>query len=1073
MPPATEAPEPREIVRRFNEACAALDAAIGAAQVRDAARHDAELLQAAREMGSALELAVVRCLVNARLDVRPERIDFPDMLKILRAVLPRHIDERRVEQLKAFRQLRNRAEHAPVEVPRLRELLRALRGTRRLLCDTLDERDTAGLADPDHPQRADAPARASDPTAPPVSLRAPAVRDDAHRDIGPQAWIKEHIVEGLRRLTPGAADTGAVPLLREHVRTTLEHLAWELAQRGTRPKSAIPDVALSKVRDELRLYLEAGWLDEDEKGIRFHDARAPALLVGVQIAQTGAKGAGMRAKLRALRTWGETAWAAARAGDTIDEWVQPLFDRHVLERYPDHVVTASAALAGAAKMLSRNSNPTFAKAAATAAVALVWFVPPIDHERATGAVVSQQPDAWRLDAALWQRAVIDVALVMEKLSAHPLDWRRPEGALGAIVSALAMEPSLSETNAQAVLSLCDPWPRDGASPLDDMFFRACIEHDGLALRVDQGFFKIWLSEVGIGALRRADARKANRMLAASGPGGITGMLFSRGMLADWCEAWECLADEEPGEESARAWARGARWAVKYAVSDEAVMEFLFEHAPKRLRDLGVWELARAALCAELTVHWLPSQPDKIEQSYGVRLLRLAEFSDTEWRATIQAWGREPYLPWSILIEAGAPQDAIAQWCVEKLRQKERDAPHRDEPIGVLASGGAVVAADGWQLAFNQARESLFWMLDHGDEGAITVLADACFPGGQDKAFDPIVGKYVAGLVIPLSQWLWGCVVQRPAGRAALYARMERGVGLNGSAHFLPGVAVLSSTDQLWITCADVVIHLLGSEGAEDEARRLLSAFERWIEDPTAAWWRREPERPPWADSGARGAKALVLLCAAMHGLDVAAPLQTLLQSIIDDNRAEERELLSLLGLALDNLCSGEHDAPTALLTAAAAPEVARLLANDVAVAFWGALLRVLGVERVIALLDVMSLPDAGLSVFDAFLEAETKTLEEIHTRPDLLRSVLVRSAQKRFSPSPLFYERAWEKPRTPEEIKDLNRIPMGEWVQSLITRSRSWPRDGEGRGALLRLLARTSVDPEVRRHCLEALIEHG
>jgi hypothetical protein len=149
-PLTPEAPAPGEIVRRFNAACVALDAAIAAAQARDAASHDAELLQAAREMGSALELSLVRCCVFARSGERSAPGNFPEMLQRLRAEPALGLDDVRAGRLRRWRQLRNRAEHNPVRVPPLGELLDALRGTRAFLLDALEgAADVDALADPD------------------------------------------------------------------------------------------------------------------------------------------------------------------------------------------------------------------------------------------------------------------------------------------------------------------------------------------------------------------------------------------------------------------------------------------------------------------------------------------------------------------------------------------------------------------------------------------------------------------------------------------------------------------------------------------------------------------------------------------------------------------------------------------------------------------------------------------------------------------------------------------------------------------------------------------------------------
>jgi hypothetical protein len=433
------------------------------------------------------------------------------------------------------------------------------------------------------------------------------------------------------------------------------------------------------------------------------------------------------------------------------------------------------------------------------------------------------------------------------------------------------------------------------------------------------------------------------------------------------------------------------------------------------------------------------------------------------------------MAWRVLAEAGAPHDAIARWCVDKLRQKERDAPNLDGPLGIVATRGEILQANGWQLAFKQARQALDWLLDHGDEGAVTVLADACFAPDAAERTDPVVAKYVAGLVVPLSQVIWGRTIGRPAGRAALCARVERGAGTGESAHFLGGVPAPSGTEDLWVQVAiGLAVPILDerhvpSATDQAEAQRMLLAFEAWIDDPSATFWRREPSRGPWADPGARRAKALIVLTSVLHGIDVSGPLQVLLRSMVDDRHAHEAGLLTVLAVAIDHVCGRPEGPPAALLTLAATPQIAAALATDEAGAFWLALLRTLGIGPVMDLLDTLALPDAGLGVFDALAGAAPDGFDRLQLRPDLLRSVLVRSAEGHFTASPAFHEQAWARPRHPEEIRDLDRIPAGDWLLGLVEQSRAWP-DG-ARTTLLRWLARRSVDPEVRGRCVAALLE--
>jgi hypothetical protein len=219
----------------------------------------------------------------------------------------------------------------------------------------------------------------------------------------------------------------------------------------------------------------------------------------------------------------------------------------------------------------------------------------------------------------------------------------------------------------------------------------------------------------------------------------------------------------------------------------------------------------------------------------------------------------------------------------------------------------------------------------------------------------------------------------------------------------------------------------------------------------------------------RHAKTLLLMCGALRALDVTDRLHTLLRSIVDDAQPNEANLLKIIGQALAHVCGRPADPPDALLALAATPEVAARLNSDSTKAFWVALLRRLGVERVMTLADAMAVSDLGLGFFDAMAEAAPSALERCQERPDLLRPVLLRSTEGRFAPSPSFHQRAWERSRTPEEIHDLDGIPAGDWLTGLIQQSRRWAVSE--REAFLRRLAQRSRDADVRRKCLEALLE--
>jgi hypothetical protein len=1064
-PPAPSIPELGEIIRRFNAACAYLDDAIRASQNRCTDHYESGLLKSAREMGSALDLSALRCLGLAQ----PERIEellklnFPALVEQLRGLTVPSVDAARGEGLKRWRNLRNRAEHAPIHVPSLPALLDALRGTRRFIVEAFGVHGE--LADPEQP---------SVNHHAPGEQRAPTVlvaRDDSHRSTDPKSWIASQIDEGLRRLNAGRAD--GAPLNEAAVQRVLSGMARDLAASGAAPSDPFRvNASTNPPETNRRLYVEAGWLVEETGNLRFHDPRLPALLVGLDLASLGKAIAPLRSALGRQKSWAEAAWAATAAGDFPDAWLSSLFEDGEMDRLPDQVVTACAALAGLQTPRDRATLTLVQRAAATAAEALVWLIPRLEP-RDGGA--GEPWDAFRLSRAGWQRAVLDLARGTRDLAEQPARGdERLTGALDRLVITLGLQARVSEETARAVQLLCRPWPRGGFTPLDQAFFRELFSVAGIASHVDEQFSETWMIEVGLPALWKGDEGHAARLLTVAEDRNPAGFLLNRPeLLSYWCEAWERFAQMAPIEEAARTWLVGAMRVAMTGAFDEGVETFLLNDAPEQLHALGAWDLARSLLEDALAPRLGRTKPDENQLRYGAGLFALAGLSPEEWSRRIATWAEECRLPWQTLIAAGAPHDAVARWCIDKLLQKRREAPNLDGPIGIIVSGGGEISrADGWQLAFNQAGEALPWLLEHGDEDAVTILADACFATDEACRHNPIVAKFV-GLSVPLSQQFWGHVIGRPEGRAALYARVQLGRGLGSNEHFLPGKPVYLMSCGLWDAVSELLINARFveqrplSEGEKAEAGRLLAAFEKWMAELPKGFWRSHPERVPWADPAMRVTKARMVLCAAVNAQDVTEQLQTLLRSIVDDADPREAQVLVLLGIALGCVCERPGEPSEALLALAVTPRVASLFTQDMAGDFWAALLRRFGVEAVTALVDTLASPDLGLGFFDALARHAPEALDRCQVRPDLLRAVLVRSATSGFVPSSAFHEVAWHRPRQPEEIRDLDGIPAGAWLRGLIEQSRRWPDDK--REAFLRWLAQRSRDSAVRQRCLQAL----
>lgn len=1070
-------PAIEETVRRFNTACSAYDAAVTASQARDTQAYDGYLIQAAREVGSALEHAVFHRYQSCGLSTSQQGTTppFPEMIQKLFEVGNLRDAGQLKQNLKRWRDLRNRAEHPPIRVPTVPELLDALRGARDFLIQMFGPLEI--LADPNRPA-IESSQRGGEQISPNLSVAS----DDQHRELGPERWISERIEDGLRRIGAGNAPTS---MRADDVRRSLLRLSHILIETGHKPSCVIStedlDKHLSKPR---RLYLDAGWLMEDEKGsIRFRDPRMPALLQGIELAKRSKSESNRRRILAERCSWTEAAWAATAAGDTPYDWLESLFEENSPEGLLHRLLSVCAALAGLDGTHHRNAGDLMVRAAASAAKALVWFVPPYQPDERT----LNPCDAWHLGREVWQRAVLDLAKGTQGLSIvlNELNWRDIDGPLGRLVTAIGIKPRLSENAAQAVMKMCIPWPCKGACPLDDTFYRTVfsLQEDGLGSRTDTHFCEIWMCRVGLPASWQGDKRQEARRMVVHGAGGPAGFLLNCSLLhPEWCKAWAYFAQNDGAEEAASAWVQGITWMSRAGKLADEVKNFLLVDAPTLLREQGMWETGRKKLANELSPKIVPIKPDEEQVQFGARLFQLAEFSPDDWCWHINQWSEEAYLPWRILLEAGAPHESIARWCVDKLKQKEREECYQDGPVGIVASPGVeVLSADGWQLAFNQAHEALEWLLNNGDNRAVKVLADACLRSNRGRNqeepthFDPSMGK-LAGLTVPLSQVIWGRVLGRRDGRTALYDRVEDGADIesSGGVHFLAGFATVQ---QLWEAMAghlcDIPMRNSGTFSPDDanESRRLICAFERWMGDQSHGPWRANPDQPLWADPAMRRTKALIILCGTLYELDVVKPLMVLLQSIVEDAQEREMPLLGLLGLAISRLCGQAGEPLRELLKLASTPVVAARMAQDQTQAFWEALLREMGFDAVTTLLDTLALPDLGLGFFDALVRIAPDALAGFEEREDLLRPVLIRSARAEFRPSAAFYERAWCKPRRAEHIRGLDQLLAGEWLEHLLKLSRGWSRE-EGMD-ILQWLTQWSQDVEVRRRCLLELIDRG
>jgi hypothetical protein len=238
--------------------------------------------------------------------------------------------------------------------------------------------------------------------------------------------------------------------------------------------------------------------------------------------------------------------------------------------------------------------------------------------------------------------------------------------------------------------------------------------------------------------------------------------------------------------------------------------------------------------------------------------------------------------------------------------------------------------------------------------------------------------------------------------------------------------------------------------------------------PSAFPWRIRLPGDPWRQPWPLPCKALLLACAAAHGADVAAPLTTVFQLLVEDPEPHANAP-ELLGYALLRF-SEHHPGPALnLLGRALTQEFLRVMRRDTTIAFWAALLRRHGSDKVLSALDILEPRDVGLGLVDALRELAPGALRERELRPEWLRPLLIRASEDTYTPSARFWEQAWSVERSEEELPELPLLVPGLWLAELLDKSRRW--EPGARQHLLRHLAGFSTHPEVRSQCLAALLK--
>lgn len=1097
------------IIDRYNHACSAYQSATAALKRGSAEEYEAGLIGAAQAVWSVLEWAVrfhlehdcIQQLSTAdRESLR--RTQFDVWVNLLGKLNP-PVDQMTRRQLLQHRVLRNRSTHDGMQ-PGKRPVLSALASARRFLVQRMfvPAEQLLVAADETPPEPQPTPAPAEPFSAPP---QEPTLGE--HRKLGLQLWLEQAVAKGVTeaRVRRGGRYDATLDSLALEAKALLtrDAIALCLAAHGPDGLLVAPEAAAEEEVQRLlfvgpavqldaqsvmrlrhlvpllqrrtSLCVDTGWLKQEDQSVTFASPMLPVMLVGAAIAAQVEQSPALRARVGERLDWAEAGWAAASAGDDINHWSFLLLQTPASPALMSRVIATATAFGAAPSHIVVTDS--LVSAFRLCVLTLVWCSPV-----RTDAFDKQQEQEcpWYVPVGAWRRALLDLAhlaSVLQQESRLLLDLsdihQIPE-PLDIVVKSLGLSLRLKEEQVAAVLALCAPYQAARAGRLDEHLFGTVFSPETRLLSIPD-FMSFWIKTYASPALWSWDQRQAARLMTVPGQTRPAGFLLNRLELHDeWTKAWQAFVLNASHEEATSAWVESLGFVSSR--DDEKTLEIV-RAGFQMLASMGLEVDVRQRLRRSLKP--ISIDPKQLGNSYvQVEILRRALPEHGNFAQVLDEWTEKPALAWRTLLAAGAPDDAIARWCIAKLAAFQDVPPaYRDGPVGVIGSPGLQPLSTGpWQLAFSQAREALDYLLDHGSAAAILVLADACTPRDKaDPKVDPIMGKMSgANLGIPLSQVIWGRVIERVEGREALYLLVESGKRPSGL-NFFKGKPFQGFEYDVWTKAAAAAGQMLAppaptassgnarsshmfpapTEQQRAEATRLLSAFERRVQDDSwLAWGNGTPVR------------AAMAALTSVSGADVSVPVSALIAELTKD--AESRgNACQLVGIALRQLASHHSERAKPLLEGALQPALLTAMRRDDTAEFWFALLSYHGCQRVLAELDRLDFKDLGLGFFDALQSVDEQTLLNWHLRPAMMRPALLRAAQQQFVPAEAFWDEAWATERSPDEVPELVLFVDGQWLTRLLEKSSAW--SDSARIKLLRQMAMYSAADKVRERCLTAI----
>jgi hypothetical protein len=622
--------------------------------------------------------------------------------------------------------------------------------------------------------------------------------------------------------------------------------------------------------------------------------------------------------------------------------------------------------------------------------------------------------------------------------------------LAGLVAALELEPAVLAREAEALEMLAMPWHALRSQHLtQDLSVTGQTFYARTAIEGAHPLIPWALNLVAPMALEMG----ALDMLTELDHGYFGALLIQTPKCRSiWIKAWSRILSDNR-ERALGLWLRALREQVVTAsLNGDWTGEFL-RPTFALLHDSQTEAAAKRAVRSGILTWPLP----QVAENHHREIFAWAAPHPEDWEAGLIHWKTQPTLSWELLRDCGTPHALLARWALHFLRERE-SVPHafRDGPIGIIASPNVRPTQAGqWKAAFQEARECLDWLLEHGDREALHIIGDASLaPHSEDVEYDvPYVYHEEIRIWFSLGQVFWQRVLSREAGRTVLYERLAAGKYI--------GIHCWPNFDWQWVLDAVSGDQTLINR----EAAKIFEAYVHFCSinwHPDAVRHERPWENPP-PNISVNWHTAMLLL-AAWHDLPVLDEWRRVVV------RFGDRRSMTDFGPALAGVfteLATRHSAVVKRASPDLPDDLLRAFCADGTRSFWATWLANVGLETFLRRIDGLGLEDLGTGIITALLDSNQTTLAARLTEPRYFTPFLRAARDPAIYRDEHLRRLLWGRPRSVADLAPLFDEPHGPWLDALIELSSTWP--SAARRVALTAFARHSTDILVRRVCLVAV----